>query len=40
MGFFIDRVRDYALEYTGVYIPTPDEWKQNVQKYDLVSMGR
>lgn len=39
MGEFIDRVRDYALEFTGVYIPTPDEYLQNIERYDLVALA-
>lgn len=36
---FIDMVRRDSLEYTGVYIPTPEEWRENLSKYDLVALG-
>lgn len=39
MTEFINQVRDYALEYTGVYIPTPEEYKANYKKYDLVTLA-
>lgn len=39
MTEFIDRMRDYSLEFTGVYIPTPEEYLQNIERYDLVSLA-
>lgn len=38
-GVFIDQIRDHQLEWCGVYIPTPDEWKANANKYDLVQLA-
>lgn len=36
---FIDQIREHQLEWCGVHIPTPDEWKQNVNRYDLVGLS-
>jgi hypothetical protein len=39
MSSFIDTVRDECLEFLGTYIPTPDEYKANYNKYDLVTLA-
>lgn len=36
---FIDRIREHQLEWFGNYIPTPEEWKQNIPKYNLVALA-
>jgi hypothetical protein len=39
MGEFIDKVREHQLEWAGVNIPTPDEYKQNYKRFDLVALA-
>lgn len=39
MAVFIDTVRDECLEFLGVYIPTPDEYRNNYSKWDLSTIA-
>jgi hypothetical protein len=39
MGDLIDKVRDHQLEWFGNYIPTPEEWKENKQKWGLSALA-
>jgi hypothetical protein len=39
MGVFIDRIRENQLEFGGNYIPTPEEWKQNNEKWSLAGLA-
>lgn len=36
---FIEQIREHCLEWTGIYIPTPDEYRQQFSKYDLVQLA-
>jgi hypothetical protein len=39
MAEFIQRVIDHQLEWFGNYIPDSNEWKNNINKYDLVGLS-
>ena len=35
---FIEQIREHQLEWAGVLIPTPEQYKEEMQKYHLVSL--
>jgi hypothetical protein len=39
MAVFIQQVLDHQLEWFGNYIPDSNEWKNNINKYDLVGLS-
>ncbi len=36
---FIEQIREHQLEWAGVNIPTPDEYKATQNRYDLVALA-
>lgn len=36
---FIEQIREHQLEWAGVNIPTPDEWRANPKRFDLVQLA-